>query len=173
MAENIGNLFGESANPEMRGTIGPLYAIIASAATMVAGLAFFLAGKPHYVMRPSERAVRIGAGKLDINEEVALRTRLQQLWDWRKSDDAKAVWKISKIYLILVGVCGDDVVDVCDVVAAFWTVYNQQSDAWDQQGSDMDGDMCVCALTSPFSLHYECCRCFTSSHCITISPDTM
>ena len=40
MAENIGNLFGESANPEMRGTIGPLYAIIASAATMVAGLAF-------------------------------------------------------------------------------------------------------------------------------------
>ena len=103
MSENIGNFIGESVNPELRATVGPVYAMLSITASLVVGLVMFVAGKRFLVQRPWQKQAA-DTGAVDINQEAGPPlSRLQRLWNWRKTNDAKAVWKVVKIYILLIG----------------------------------------------------------------------
>ena len=166
MAENIGNLFGESANPEMRATIGPLYAMLSITGTLIVGFAVFLAGRTYYVLRPCERERR--GTTLDINEEQpSLRTRLQRAWDWRRTDDARAVWKTCKIYLILVGACALASTQLTPQPSGPCTTSSQT------RGTSRAATWTAKCAPRRTSIPLIARSCFTASRCIDIAPDTM
>ena len=136
---NVGNFGGESINPELRATAGPVYAMMSITGSLFIGFASFVACKRFYIQKPLDRS--------ESAKEDPDATRLAQL-PWRRraqlwwlSDNGRAVWKLIKVFALLI---------------PFWAVLNQQNSSWDDQGSNMNGQLC-----------------FTASKCVTIAPDTM
>ena len=136
---NVGNFGGESINPELRATAGPVYAMMSITGSLFIGFASFVACKRFYIQKPLDRS--------ESAKEDPDATRIAQL-PWRRraqlwwlSDNGRAVWKLIKVFALLI---------------PFWAVLNQQNSSWDDQGSNMNGQLC-----------------FTASKCVTIAPDTM
>ncbi len=90
--------------------MGPVYAMLAITVGLVSAFAAFIYGKRYYIMVPSvrEEQRRAGANVADINNQVRvvteglLRKWWRQLKDWWRTDDAKSVWKIAKVFAILI-----------------------------------------------------------------------
>jgi hypothetical protein len=102
MSQNVGNFVGESVNPELRATTGPVYAMLSITGSLILALAFFVGGKRFIVSRPSESSSSL-QNEIINTEGAPQQIWYRRLWDWRLTSDAKAVWRITKIYLLLVG----------------------------------------------------------------------
>jgi dipeptide/tripeptide permease len=103
--QNAGNLGGESVNPQLRGTVSAFSAMLSITASLVVAFVFFVVGKPFFVVRLSDREADATGKVQRINEDKPIVPWWRQAKDWVHSADAKAIWKISKVYLILTGMC--------------------------------------------------------------------
>ena len=116
--QNAGNLAGESVNPQLRGTVSAFSAMLSITVSLVVGFVLFVAGKPFFVMRLSDREADAAKVVQGINEGRPQVPWLTRARTWIRSDDARVVWKISKVYLILTGLSLPCAIlaDVCSIL---------------------------------------------------------
>ena len=125
---NVGNLGGESVNPQLRQDKGPLVAMLSIGGGLVASVIFFVAGRRFLVRKsPPSPQGRAGVQHPEEDHATAKVSMKQKFRSWRETEDGRALMRVVMLF------CG---------MIVFWATFNQQNNSWVQQGKDMDGKIC-------------------------------